>query len=140
MQELNMNRSFGGFILYIATALYLLAAGVMGLFAGRGGEFYGMVSGILGGGGPSTFIAIIFAIAAIVAGVLLLLQLFGMEFGIIEIILIAFGILWILFILVSDVINPLKTHPDLWAWLRTLASHLVVLGAIISGTRTFGGN
>jgi hypothetical protein len=135
-----MNRSIGGFILYIATALYLLAAGVIGIFAGRGGEFYGMVSGILGGGGLSTVIAIIFALAAIAAGVLLILQLFGMEFGIIEIILLAFAVLWVLFILVGDIINPLRTHPDLWVWLRNLASHLVVLGAIITGTRTFGGN
>jgi hypothetical protein len=135
-----MNRSIGGFILYIATALYLLAAGVIGIFAGRGGEFYGMVSGILGGGGLSTIIAVIFALAAIAAGVLLILQLFGMEFGIIEIILLAFAVLWVLFILVGDIINPLRTHPDLWVWLRTLASHLVVLGAIITGTRTFGGD
>ena len=133
-----MNRSIGGFILYIATALYLLAAGVTGFFT-KGGEFYEMVSGILGGGGVSTAIAIIFALAAAVVGVLLLLQLFGMEFSIIEFILIAFIILWILFILVSDVILPLKSSPGFWAWLRMLASHLVILGAIVSATRSFGG-
>ncbi|GHV86266.1 hypothetical protein AGMMS50230_18740 [Spirochaetia bacterium] len=135
-----MNRSIGGFILYIATALYLLAAGILGLFGGRGGEFYGMVSGILGGGGLSTVIAIIFSLAAALAGVLLILQLFGMEFSIIETILIAFIVLWVLFILVSDIILPLRSHPGLLVWLRTLASHLVVLGAIITGTKTFGGN
>jgi hypothetical protein len=134
-----MNRSIGGFILYIATALYLLAAGINGLL-GRGGEFYGMISGILGNGGLSTAIALIFALAAVVAGVLLLLQLFGMEFGIIEFILIAFAILWIVFILVNDIIVPLKGHPNFWVWLRDLAGHLVVLGAIASGTRALGGN
>jgi hypothetical protein len=134
-----MNRSTGGFILYIATALYLLAAGIIGLF-GKGGEFYGMTSGIFGGGGFSSALAIIFSLAAVVAGVLLLLQLFGMEFRIIEIILIAFAILWILFILVADIIIPLKSHPAFWVWLRTLASHLVVLGAIVSGTKAFSGN
>ena len=134
-----MNRSIGGFILYIATALYLLAAGITGLFS-KGGEFYGMVSGILGGGGLSTAIAIIFALAAVAAGVLLILQLFGMEFGIIEIILIAFAVLWILFILVSDVIIPLRSHPPFWGWLRALAGHLVILGAIATGTRVLGGD
>jgi len=134
-----MNRSIGGFILYIATALYLLAAGITGLF-GRGGEFYGMVSGILGGGGISTAVALIFSLAAVVAGILLLLQLFGMEFGIIEYILIAFAILWIVFILINDIIVPLRGSIDFWTWLRTLAGHLVVLSAIASGTRAFGGN
>ena len=134
-----MNRSIGGFILYIAAALYLLAAGITGLFGGRGGEFYGMVSGILGGGGISTIIAMIFAVAAVIAGVLLILQLFGIEFGIVEYILLAFAILWIVFIVVNDIIVPLRSGPNFWDWLRTLASHLVVLGAIASATRTFGG-
>lgn len=134
-----MNRSVGGFILYIATALYLLAAGLAGIFGGKGGEFYGMVGGILGGGGLTAAIAFIFALAAIAAGALLILQLFGMEFGIVEIILIAFSILWILFILAGDIIVPLKIHPPFLGWLRALASHLMVLGAVASGTRMLGG-
>ena len=137
-KEKKMNRSIGGFILYIATALYLLAAGIIGL-SGKGGEFYGMTSGIFGGGSFSTTLAIIFSLAAVVAGVLLLLQIFNMSFGIIEIILVAFAILWILFIVVVDIIIPLKGRLDLWVWLRTLASHLIVLGAIASGTSFFGG-
>jgi len=134
-----MGRSIGGFILYIATALYLLAAGIIGIFGGSGGEFYGMVSGILGGGGISTVIAIIFAVAAVVAGVMLILQLFGIVFRITEILMLAFAILWIIFIVVGDIIVPLRTQPNFWVWLRTLASHLVVFGAIVSATRTFGG-
>ena len=131
-----MNRSIGGFILYIATALYLLAAGIIGL-AGKGGEFYVMVSWLFSGG-LATAIAYIFALAATVAGVLLLLQLFGMEFGLIEPILIAFAILWILFILVFDIING--DFGNFFVWLRILAGHLIVLGVIASGTRLFGGN
>jgi hypothetical protein len=132
-----MNRSIGGFILYIATALYLLAAGLIGVFS-KGGEFYLMVSSIFGFGGLSSAIGIIFSIAAIVAGVLLLLQLFGIEFGIIEIILIAFAILWIIFIVVVDIFGLFK-GPNFLAWLSGLALHLMVLGAIATGTRAFGG-
>lgn len=136
-----MNRSIGSLILYIATALYLLAAGVIGLVVSEnGGEFYTMVSGIFGRGEFSSVLAIIFSVAAAVAGVLLLLQLFGVQFGIIEIILIAFSILWILFIVVLDIIIPLKDQPEFWGWLRTTAVHLVILGAIASGTSAFGGN
>jgi hypothetical protein len=133
-----MNRTIGGFILYIATALYLLAAGVIGIFS-KGGEFYAMVSSIFGGGSFSTIIAVILALAAIAAGTLLLLQFFGIEFGVIEIILIAFAVLWIVFIIVSDIIVPLRYHPHFFDWLRTLAGHLVVLGAIATGTKAFGG-
>jgi len=133
-----MNRSISGFVIYIATTLYLLAAGVIGLFGSKSGEFYGMTSGIFGGGGFASALAVIFSLAAVVAGILLLLQLFGMEFRIIETILVAFVILWVLFIVVSDVILPLKIHPNFWAWLRGLASHLLVLGAVASGTKAFG--
>jgi len=134
-----MNRSISGFVIYIATALYLLAAGVIGLFSREGGEFYGMTSGIFGGGGFASALAVIFSLAAVVVGILLLLQLFGMEFRIIEPILIAFAILWILFIVMSDVIYPLKNPQKFWVWLRGLASHLFVLGAVASGTKLFGG-
>jgi len=132
-----MNRSIGGFILYIATALYLLATGIIGLF-GKGGDIFGMV-GVIFSGGLATALVFIFSLAAVVAGILLLLQLFGMEFGLIEPILIAFAILWIIFIIVADLIGGLKSGPS-WGWLATLGSHLIVLGAIASGTSLFGGN
>ena len=134
-----MNRSIGGFILYIGIALYLLAAGLIGIF-GRGGEFNAMVSSIFGGGGLTTIIAIVFSLAAIVAGVLLILQLFGMEFGVINIILIVFAVLWILFIVVHDILGLLRGSGNFLFWLSGLAIHLVVLGAIASGTSVLGGN
>jgi len=129
-----MNRSIGGFILYIATALYLLAGGVGGLFF-KTGAVYGMAGGLFGG-----VAAIVFSLAALVAGILLLLQLFGMEFGLIEPILIGFAILWLIFIIVADFVGGIGTGNAFWAWLATLASHLIVLGAIASGTSMFGGN
>jgi hypothetical protein len=132
-----MNRSIGGFILYIATALYLLVVGISGL-TGKGGTLLGMTS-VFSGGGLASAIAYIFALGAVVAGILLLLQLFGMQFGIIEIILIAFTVLWIIFILVVDVFHALKGNAGFWSWLGTLASHLLVLGAIASCTRALGG-
>jgi len=131
-----MNRSIGGFILYIATALYLLAAGILG-FQGEG-EIAKMV-GVIFNGGFATALVFIFSLAAVVAGILLLLPLFGMEFGIIEIILVAFAVLWILFIIVADFIGGVG-EPEFWSWLATLAGHLIVLGAIASGTRMFSGN
>lgn len=133
-----MNRSIGGFILYIATALYLLAAGLRGIF-GKGGEFYGMVSGIFVGGGLSAAIAVVFSLAAIAAGVLLILQLFGTEFGIIEIILMVFSVLWIIFIVVFDILGFFRGQVTFLGWLGTLALHLMVLGALASGTKAFGG-
>ena len=133
-----MNRSIGGFILYIGIALYLLAMGLIGIF-GQGGEFNVMVSSIFGGGGLSTAIAIIFSVVAIIAGILLLLQMFGMEFGVIEIILIVFAVLWIIFIVVHDILGLFKGSGNFLFWLSGLAIHLVVLGAIATGTRLMGG-
>ena len=133
-----MNRSIGGFILYIGIALYLLAAGLIGIFS-SGGEFSMMVGSIFGVGGLSTIVAIIFSVAAIVAGVLLILQLFGMEFGITNIILIVIAVLWILFIIVHDVLGLFRGPGSFLSWLSVFAIHLVVLGAIASGTSIFGG-
>ena len=132
-----MNRSIGGFILYIGIALYLLTAGLIGII-GNGGEFSFMVTSIFGGGGLSTTIAIVFSLAAIIAGVLLILQLFGMEFPLINIILIVFSVLWILFIIVHDVLGLLRGSGNFLHWLSGLAIHLVVLGAIATGTSIFG--
>ena len=134
-----MNRSIGGFVLYIGIAVYLLAAGLVGIF-GKGGEFYGMVSTIFGGGGLTTAIAFVFSLAAIAAGVLLILQLFGMEFGIINIILIVFAVLWIIFIVIHDVLGLFRGSGNFLLWLSGLGIHLVVLGAIATGTSIFGGN
>jgi len=127
-----MNRSIGGFILYIATALYLLAGGVGGLFFKTGAV--NDLAKILGPVG-----VVVFSVAALVAGILLLLQLFGMEFGIIEPILIGFAILWIVFIVVIDFVGGIGAGNKFWEWLGILASHLIVLGTIASGTSMFGG-
>jgi len=137
-----MNRSIGGFVLYIGTALYLLANGILGIFFGAksGGEFNAILSTIFGGGSATTTVAIIIGILAIVAGVALLLRLFGIDFAFVEIILIGFCILWLLYIIFADIIHPIMSPPNFFVWLAQLAAHLIVLGAFVSSTYSFGGN
>jgi hypothetical protein len=138
-----MNKSIGGYVLIVGTALYLLANGVLGIFFGSqsGGEFYTIFASIFGdGGGATRTIAIIIAILAIVAGVALLLRLLGVELAFVEIILIGFCILWLLYMIFADIIHPITTQPNFFIWLAQFATHLIILGAFVTSTYTFGGS
>jgi len=134
-----MNR-IGFFLLNIAVALYLFANGILGinnkLF--NKGDFYKMVSTIFGSGDFTKVLTIVLSVCAIVAGVFLLLSIFKNDIAITELILLVFIVLWVIFIVIVDVIHPLKVKEDFLSYLLHLSAHLMVLGALISSTRRFG--
>jgi len=137
-----MNK-LGYFILNIAVALYLFANGILGLNSGRfqnKGEFHTMVKAIFSNGNLVSALTIILSVCAIVAGVFLLLSVFKNDIALTEIILLVFIILWVIFIVIMDIINPLssKGKTDFLVYLVQLSAHLMVLGALISSTRRFG--
>jgi len=141
-----MNR-LGLFLLNIAVSLYLFANGILGINNNskwvNKGEFYNMVSTIFGRGDFTNVLTIILSVCAIVAGVFLLLTLFRNNLAVTDLILLVFIVLWVIFIVIVDIIRPMsgnsvfgKTEP--LDYLRQLAAHLMVLGALISSTRRFG--
>jgi hypothetical protein len=136
-----MNR-LGFFLLNIAVSLYLFANGILGLNNKlfNKGDFYKMVSTIFGNGDFTKVLTIVLSVCAIVAGVFLLLSIFKNDIAITELILLVFIILWVIFIVIVDIINPLgsKIKPDFLTYLTHLSAHLMVLGALISSTRRFG--
>jgi hypothetical protein len=142
-----MNR-LGLFLLNIAVSLYLFANGILGINNSskwvNKGEFYNMVSTIFGRGDFTNVLTIILSVCAIVAGVFLLLTLFRNNLAVTDLILLVFIVLWVIFIVIVDIIRPMsgnsvfgKTEQPL-EYLRQLAAHLMVLGALISSTRRFG--
>jgi len=139
-----MNR-LGYFLLNIAVALYLFANGVLGLNskwiekATGKDTFYAMLRTIFGSGNFTNVLTIILSVCAIVAGVFLLLTLFRNNLALTELILLVFIILWVIYIILVDIISPLKgTSPGFLVYLTTLSAHLLVLGALLSSTRRFG--
>ena len=143
-----MNKGIGVLIINISVALYLFATGILG-FSNKGGKIGSAISGneirqavnAIFKGDVANVVSIIFAILAIIAGVLILLKLFSIAIPSMELILIIIGIFWLVFIILIDIVAPLnrKGDGDFLLWLRVICPHLMVLGSIILSTDHFGG-
>jgi hypothetical protein len=136
-----MNKSIGVFVLNIATALYLLATGIIDISGGRwfkGGEIRTAVNSIFRGD-AAKIVTIILAVIAIVAGVLILLRLFEIAVPSAELILIILAIVWIVFIILVDFSPLFKGKLEFIDFLRNIGAHLMVLGGIALATERFGG-
>lgn len=115
--------SIGRFILQIALGVMLAVGGIWAL---QGGGDFGAkalrdMSDVLG---------IVFGVIELVAGVLLILELFlGDQFGKFDnILMLIIMIVWAVAIVVGDFLNA-DFKPFL-PWIYNLASHVIVLGAM----------
>lgn len=150
-----MNRSLGVYISHAAAALYLLAAGALGLMEknlwrglrlvmtpqeAAGNEIADTLTRIFGTGNLSKTLIVLFSVLALLGGVFLLLQLFGLRIPPVDIILLVFLAVWLGFIVLSDLVCALKDTRNFvfLPWLKVFASHLVVLGTLVSGSHRFG--
>ncbi|MDR3247880.1 MAG: hypothetical protein LBT39_03750 [Treponema sp.] len=150
-----MKRSLGAYVTHIAVALYLLVVGILGLTektvwqkirlaAGArnatGNEVVDTLAQVFGTGDLTKTLIVVFSVLAIAGGAFLLLELFQIKVPAVDAILLVFLIVWVVFIVLSDVVNPFKNTRNFvfLPWLRILASHLVVLGALITASHRFG--
>jgi hypothetical protein len=139
-----MNRSIGLIVLNFAVAIYLTATGIIGLggrrFLSSGGEIRDAVSSIFKGD-FAEIIIVILSVLAIVAGVFVLLKLFGVDVPMAEMLLVILAIVWVVFIIIFDVIRPINNSRGFVFvdWLRVLGAHLMALGGILLATERFGG-
>lgn len=137
-----MNKSIGLLILQISVALYLFATGILGL-SGKNwfkeGEIRQAVSAIFKGN-AAEIIIIILAVCAVAAGILLLLDLFGIEIEILDLVLLILMIVWVVFIILVDVVRPIqKGISNFVEYLRILGAHLMVLGGMACVSKRLGG-
>lgn len=136
-----MNR-LSYFLLTIAASIYLFVNGILGLTGSRfwktDGAFRDMVSAIGIKGDFSNVLVIILSICGIAAGLFLLLALFRVDVPITDFILLAFIVLWIVYIIFVDIIGAISKKPDFMVYLLELSTHLMILGALMSSTRRFG--
>ena len=135
-----MNR-LGFFLLNIAVSLYLFVNGVLGFANVNRSEFYTMVRtiGFPWGRDFDIALTIVLSICAIIAGVLLLVSVFRNDVMAINVILFIFIALWVAFIIIVDIINPVldkKFEP--LAYFKQLSAHLMILGALFTSTKHFG--
>ena len=135
-----MNR-LGFFLLNIAVSLYLFVNGILGFANRNNSEFYTMVRTM---GFPWTIefdnaLIIVLSVCAIIAGVLLLVSVFRNDVMVINVILFIFIVLWVAFIVIVDIINPLSSYKIApLTYLKQLSAHLMILGALFTSTRRFG--
>jgi hypothetical protein len=148
-----MKRSLGAYIIHTAVALYLLADGILGLAEqslwqrarlalGRtsGNEIVDTLVRVFGNGDLTRTLIILFALLAVAGGLFLLLELFGIKIRAVNVIILIFLVVWLVFIALSDLVYVLRDTRNFvfLPWLRVFASHLVVLGALISASHKFG--
>lgn len=138
-----MNKSIGLFVLQISVALYLFATGILGM-SGKSwfkeGEIRKAVTAVFKGDFAEILI-VIFAVCAIAAGILLVLDLLGIEIEITDLILLILMIVWVVFIFLMDIYYPIKNNKNsnFVDYLRGLGSHLMVLGGMACVSKRLGG-
>jgi len=124
----------GNLLLYIAAALYLFINGIWG-FSGYG-DFATMSKAIFSGN-VAELVTIILSVIGLIAGALLLLQLFRIAIPRIELLMLIVIIVWVVFIVIVDIIRPLGSgFGDFLGYLAQVAIHLMILGALITSSRS----
>ena len=146
-------KRLGFFLLNIAVTLYLVVNGIYGILGSTNAnksefyksEFYTMIrtifpkGWIINGWDFSYSLIMGLAVCAIITGVLLLVSVFRNDVLVINVMLFIFIVLWVAFIVIVDIINPMSSSKvEPLAYLKQLTAHLMVLGAIFTSTKRFG--
>ncbi len=125
--------SVGGIVLQIGLALYLIVMGIMGIQTG-GNETLNAFKSLVG---QNTVLPMIMAICELVAGILLLLNLFNINgFGtFLNLAILVIIVFWCIYIVMYDISvigNAFKPGNAFMEWLRQFAPDLVILGGLLT--------
>ena len=122
----------GIFLWKIAVALYLIANGVLGLIS-KGGDFHAILTGTMNF--PS-IIATIIAVFALVAGILVVIEMFGLTFRSLDVIALVLAVIWAAYIIIGIVSWITKSNTmSIWEMLQRVAVHTMVLGSLLITAR-----
>jgi len=124
----------GAVIWKIAVALYLLATGVLGV--NKGGDLAGILRYIFKGN--ADIFIIVAGVIAIVAGILLLLEMFNVRVPILDTLILIVAIIWavfIVFILIHWIGNSFGAF---WETLQKLGIYVMVLASLLIASKKFG--
>jgi hypothetical protein len=141
-QEIQMNRNIGVVFLHISVALYLFVSGILG-FYGDKSELTEIIREIFGGGAFSSGLVLFFSLCAFIAGILLFLELFQVELFFTDLLLLILLVIWGVYIIFVDIINPLVTgysffqEGNFLIYLKGLAVHLMICGGLLTASKKF---
>jgi hypothetical protein len=122
----------------LAVGLYLFANGVLGIQ--NGGDFAIIYRAALGRGDITTILVTVTGVVALIAGVAVVIDLFGIELNFINTLLFIIAIVWVVYIvfeIVSWVRGVLFKGDTLFHVIQLLAVHLMVLGSLLSASKKF---
>jgi len=134
-----MKDGIGIFLWKLAVGLYLIANGLLGLTV-KGGDF-NTIFGRLGirSENLSLFITVA-SVIALVAGILVLLEMFHVEISILDTLLLIIAIIWAVYVIV-EIISwfraGIKSETFL-GYLQMLSVHIMVLGSLLIASKRFG--
>ena len=132
-----MNRGIGAFLWQISVGLYLLANGVMGIQGG--GDFATIYKTVFGGSGLAATLAVITGVIAIVAGIAVIIELFGIQLSFLDTLLLILAIVWAIYF-VLEIISWTRgafKGKTFFHVIQPLAVHLMVLGSLLTASKKF---
>ena len=123
----------GVMIWKIAVALYLLASGVLGV--SKSGD----LNAIFGAINLSNSIFVVIAgIIAMVAGILLLLELFNIKVAILDTLIFIIAIIWAVFTILVLIQWIGSGFAGIWGALQRIGVYVMVLASLLIASKKFG--
>ena len=122
----------------IAVALYLIVNGLLGLTA-KAGDFYIIFYRLEFNRDILSLFAMVASIIALVAGILILLEMFHVEISILDTLLLIIAIIWAVYVIVEIVTwfkEGIKSSTFL-GYLQMLAVHIMVLASLLMASKRF---
>jgi len=121
----------------ISVALYLIANGVLGL--NKRGDFRTIFDFVFKGSFADMVVMIV-SIIALVAGILVLFEMFKLKFSFLDELLFVVAIIWFVYVII-EIIYWLRggLGNNLWDIIQKLAVHLMVLGSLMVASKRFSG-
>ena len=118
----------GIFLWKLAVGLYLVANGVLGLTSAKG-DFHIILHNTMRF--PS-WVATIIAVFALIAGIMVLIEMFGITMRILDFIALVLAVIWAVYIIIGIVSWVTgNTGMNIWEMLQRLAVHSMVLGSLL---------
>ena len=121
----------------ISVALYLIANGILGL--NKRGDFKTIFDFVFKGS-FSDMVVMIVSVIALLAGILVLFEMFRVKFSFLDELLFVVAIIWFVYVII-EIIYWLRSGVgnNLWDIIQKLAVHLMVLGSLLIASKRFGG-
>ena len=134
-----MKEGIGIFLWKLAVGLYLIANGLLGLTV-KSGDFFIIFERLGIRSDTLSLFIMVASVIALVAGILILLEMFHVEISILDTLLLIIAIIWAVYVIVEIVSwfkEGIKSNTFL-NYLQMLAVHIMVLGSLLIASKRFG--